>query len=82
MQTASAIKAAGGEALVVAGDVTAEDFPAKIMKATAEAFGTIDILINNAGEPSDSEVLWQKISKLTITWISGLTCVGYKVSPC
>ena len=51
MQTASAIEAAGGEALVVAGDVTASDFPDKIVKAAAKAFGAIDILINNAGKP-------------------------------
>ena len=49
MQTAEAIVRAGGEALVVAGDVTAEDFPEKIVRATLEKFGCIDILINNAG---------------------------------
>ena len=36
---------------MVAGDVTASDFPEKVAKATAETFGAIDILINNAGEP-------------------------------
>lgn len=49
MQTAEAIVGAGGESLVVAGDVTAEDFPGKIVKATLDRFGCIDILINNAG---------------------------------
>ena len=49
MQTAEAVVGAGGEALVVAGDITAEEFPEKIVKATLEKFGCIDILINNAG---------------------------------
>ncbi len=57
MQTASAIQAAGGESLVVAGDVTAEDFPARIVKGATEAFGAIDILINNAGKLSVMRIL-------------------------
>ena len=31
------------------GDVTAEDFPKKIVQATVDKYGRIDILINNAG---------------------------------
>ena len=44
-----AIKKDGGEALGVAGDVTAADFPEKIMKQTIDAFGKLNILVNNAG---------------------------------
>ncbi|KAG6371544.1 hypothetical protein JVT61DRAFT_9250 [Boletus reticuloceps] len=43
------IKAAGGEAIGVAGDVGADDFPKKIVEATVKAFGQINHIVNNAG---------------------------------
>ncbi len=49
LQVAAGIRSRGGEAISLAGDVTAEEFPACCVKAAVEAFGTIDILINNAG---------------------------------
>ena len=49
LQVAAGIRSRGGEAISLAGDVTAEEFPARCVKAAVEAFGTIDILINNAG---------------------------------
>jgi len=44
-----AIKDAGGDAIGVAGDVTDADFPDKLMNATIDAFGKINVLVNNAG---------------------------------
>ncbi|KAF9229776.1 NAD(P)-binding protein [Gyrodon lividus] len=46
---ADEIKAAGGEAISVAGDVGADDFPKIIVDATAKAFGQINHIVNNAG---------------------------------
>ncbi|KAH0838684.1 hypothetical protein J3R83DRAFT_7011 [Lanmaoa asiatica] len=43
------IKARGGEAIVVAGDVGADDFPQTIVEATVKAFGQINHIVNNAG---------------------------------
>eukprot|EP00884_Botryococcus_braunii_P002497 jgi/Botrbrau1/12248/Bobra.0361s0011.1 len=59
-QVANDIRKAGGQAIAVGGDVTAEEFPAKCVKATVDAFGQIDILINNAGYTWDGVI--QKIS--------------------
>jgi len=42
------ISALGGKAVVMLGDVTNERDAARMMKETAEAFGGIDILVNNA----------------------------------
>ena len=46
---AAAVRAHGGKAVLVAGDVAAEDTPARLIEATVAAFGRIDILVNNAG---------------------------------
>ena len=43
------IKKAGGEALLVGGDVSQEDKAEAVIKNLVEHFGGIDILINNAG---------------------------------
>lgn len=52
LQVASSIQEAGGEALSVPGDVTAEDFAPKLIKATIEKYGALHILVNNAGDLS------------------------------
>jgi 3-oxoacyl-[acyl-carrier protein] reductase len=46
---ADEIKAAGGEAISVSGDVGADDFPQTIVDATVKAFGQINHIVNNAG---------------------------------
>ncbi len=43
------IAAAGGTAIAAAGDVTDPAFPNLLMKKTIEAFGKLNILVNNAG---------------------------------
>ena len=52
LQVASEIREAGGEAMSVPGDVTAEGFAAKIVKATIDKYGALHILVNNAGQQS------------------------------
>ncbi|GAA5980488.1 hypothetical protein JCM11641_003411 [Rhodosporidiobolus odoratus] len=47
------IREHGGEAIAVGGDVTAVDFPQKLVAATIEAFGDINILLNMAGFTAD-----------------------------
>jgi NAD(P)-dependent dehydrogenase (short-subunit alcohol dehydrogenase family) len=51
---AGAIRSAGGEALVVAADVTRKTECERMVKAAMEAFGRLDILINNAGINRDA----------------------------
>ena len=45
----AAIKDLGGETFYVRGDVSAEEDGQRIISATLEAFGRIDVLVNNAG---------------------------------
>src|SRR5437764_7044958 len=55
-ETATAIRNAGGRAIVVPGDVTDPAFPARLIQATLDAFGGIDIIVNNAGYTWDAVI--------------------------
>lgn len=55
-ETAATIHNAGGKAIVVVGDVTDPAFPAQLIKATLDAFGGIDIIVNNAGYTWDAVI--------------------------
>ncbi|GAB1523867.1 hypothetical protein RhiTH_007018 [Rhizoctonia solani] len=50
------IKKAGGDAIAVAGDVGAEDFPEKIVNATIKSYGQINHIVNNAGFTFDKMI--------------------------
>jgi 3-oxoacyl-[acyl-carrier protein] reductase len=46
---AASIKAAGGTALLVGGDVTQDGVPARIVAEAVAGLGRLDVLVNNAG---------------------------------
>jgi 3-oxoacyl-[acyl-carrier protein] reductase len=48
-QAAAEIQAAGGSVLVIEADVTQPNDAARVVRETADRFGTIHILVNNAG---------------------------------
>ncbi|MGB3070714.1 MAG: SDR family NAD(P)-dependent oxidoreductase [Ottowia sp.] len=50
------IEHAGGRALAVAGNVAAPDFGTRIVAATLDGFGAIDIIVNNAGYTWDNVI--------------------------
>ena len=52
-----AIRAAGGEALRVPGDVSDENAAEAVVKTTADRLGRLDILVNNAGINRDRLVM-------------------------
>jgi len=55
-EAASAIRTAGGRVEHLAGDITRPDFPQKLVDATIAAFGSLDIIVNNAGYTWDSVI--------------------------
>ncbi len=61
-EVVQAIKAQGGEAIAVQGDVRDPQDAARIVKATIEAFGKLDILVNNAGTTRDTLLALMKES--------------------
>ncbi len=46
---ADAIRSGGGDAIAVPGSVTDPAFPDELIKSAADTFGSIDIIVNNAG---------------------------------
>ena len=52
-EAAEAIRSAGGQASVVAGDIGERSTADALMKATAEDLGRLDIVVNNAGVTRD-----------------------------
>src|ERR1035437_8463402 len=52
----AAIRQSGRAAAHLAGDVTAPDFPQKLVDATLASFGGLDIIVNNAGYTWDNVI--------------------------
>jgi 3-oxoacyl-[acyl-carrier protein] reductase len=59
-EVAAEVRAAGGEAHVVAIDMTSQDSIKEAISSSASAFGRIDILVNNAGITRDGLALRMK----------------------
>jgi 3-oxoacyl-[acyl-carrier protein] reductase len=59
-ETADHVRTAGGEAVACAGDVTAPDFGDRFVQSAVDAYGGIDIIVNNAGYTWDNVI--QKMS--------------------
>lgn len=55
-QTADQIRRDGGEALVVPTDVTDEKQVRRLIETTVQAFGRLDLLVNNAGLVSHARI--------------------------
>ncbi|WP_280408615.1 SDR family NAD(P)-dependent oxidoreductase [Nocardia brasiliensis] len=55
-QTLAAIEAAGGQAVSCIGSVTEEGFAERFVQTAVDAFGGLDIIVNNAGYTWDSVI--------------------------
>ena len=55
--TADDIEAVGGDVLAIVDDVTEPEAPARLVAATVEHFGGLDILVGNAGGPPPGRAL-------------------------
>jgi NAD(P)-dependent dehydrogenase (short-subunit alcohol dehydrogenase family) len=58
-ETRQLIESGGGRGLAITGDVTQEPLAEEVAARTAEAFGPVDILINNAGVMSPQGDDWE-----------------------
>jgi 3-oxoacyl-[acyl-carrier protein] reductase len=72
-ETLAAVKAFGGEAVSVVGDVTEADFADRFIGAATAAYGGIDIVVNNAGYTWDgviqkmTDAQWQAMLDVHVT---------------
>ena len=72
-ETAAEIKALGGNAETVIGDITADGIPEKIVKTAVDAFGGLDVIVNTAGYTWDSMIQnmtdqqWEAMLKIHLT---------------
>ncbi|WP_137285582.1 SDR family NAD(P)-dependent oxidoreductase [Halorussus salinisoli] len=74
-ETAEAIRATGGDAVAIESDVTDYDAMEALVEATVEKFGSLDVMVNNAGvtsigpaedvDPDD----WQRIIDVDLTGV-------------
>ncbi|GAY14529.1 SDR family NAD(P)-dependent oxidoreductase [Mycobacterium sp. shizuoka-1] len=55
-ETVAAIEAAGGSAVTCIGSVTDDEFGERFVQTAVEAFGGLDIIVNNAGYTWDSVI--------------------------
>jgi len=60
-ETVQLIDQGGGHVKALPGDITAPDFPEKLVTAAVGGFGSIDIIVNNAGYTWDSVIQTARI---------------------
>ncbi|KAL6294315.1 hypothetical protein ACE6H2_002457 [Prunus campanulata] len=69
------IEAFGGQALTFGGDVSKEEDVEAMLKTAVDAWGTVDVLINNAGITRDGLLMrmkkqqWQEVIDLNLTGV-------------
>ncbi|XP_074343189.1 3-oxoacyl-[acyl-carrier-protein] reductase 4-like isoform X1 [Apium graveolens] len=79
------IEASGGQALTFGGDVSKEADVESMIKTAVEAWGTVDVLINNAGITRDGLLMrmktaqWQEVIDLNLTGVFICTQAAAKI---
>jgi NAD(P)-dependent dehydrogenase (short-subunit alcohol dehydrogenase family) len=87
-ETMSAVRAVGGAAQFIDGDVASEPFVEHLVDAAVKAYGRLDRAFNNAGIvgaellPVDQSSLeaWQNVIAVNLT--SVFLCLKYETRPC
>jgi NAD(P)-dependent dehydrogenase (short-subunit alcohol dehydrogenase family) len=59
-ETATLVRAAGGEALIVPTDITVEDQVIEMVRATVAEYGRVDVMVNNAAQPGKDLYVWEQ----------------------
>ncbi|GLT72319.1 hypothetical protein SLA2020_442660 [Shorea laevis] len=79
------IEACGGQALTFGGDISKQEDVESMIKTVVDAWGTVDVLINNAGITRDGLLMrmkksqWQEVIDLNLTGIFLCTQAAAKI---
>lgn len=73
---AEKIRAAGGEVLAVPCDISSSEQSAKLIEAAVAAYGTVDVLVNNAGVLDSGIEAIEKVSDETIDYLVNINAKG------
>ncbi len=76
-EVVAAIKAGGGEAMVVQADVSQNGEAQRLIKETVDTYGQIDILVNNAGVTRDTLIMTMKDEDWNLVLQTNLTSTFY-----
>jgi NAD(P)-dependent dehydrogenase (short-subunit alcohol dehydrogenase family) len=74
LETAQLVKAAGGESIAVTGDVSSTIDAERMVRAAAEAYGRLDVLVNSAGvsarnalgQEASPEEVWDRVMDVNL----------------
>ena len=74
LETADAVRAAGGQAATAAGDVSRSADAAGMVRTAVQSFGRLDVLVNSAGissrnalgEGADPEEVWDRVMDVNL----------------
>jgi 3-oxoacyl-[acyl-carrier protein] reductase len=75
-QVARAITEMGRRAIVVQGDISRWDDVKRLMTQTFEAFGRLDVLVNNVGDMAPEQTSWRDISEALIDRVLSVDIKG------
>lgn len=84
-EVAKEIEEYGGQALTFGGDVSKEEDVESMIKSATDAWGTVDVLINNAGITRDGLLMrmkksqWQEVIDLNLTGVYLCTQAAAKI---
>jgi 3-oxoacyl-[acyl-carrier protein] reductase len=84
--TAEEIKSLGGDAMVVQADSSSVEGVDKMFAQIVEKFGTVDVLVNNAGITKDTLVMrmkpeqWQAVIDINLTGVFYCTKAFFKIA--
>ena len=75
-QTAERVRAQGGEAQLIQGDITSWDDIKRMASEVFQKLGTLDVLVNNVGEMAADQTSWTQITEESIDHVLNVDIKG------